>query len=340
MHWSAVFRSFRSGCGKQTAFLFKPALELRVRQCIEQTHHTNRDRGFLDQLDLIASAADWARFAVEADDEARGHKKDRMRRSCERSAQCCAACSVSCALRSASRCRGSRCRQRPRRNWRTASASRSSESSARFIEASVVNSEMGSRATSSHFAELRKERLDGFLVADEVCRPRRSRHGRGSRGDKLVELCEHLGGGLGARHPPIKLYDVAKLTGKWTAARELNADSGDGVELQESRSAGSVTWSRRFEKFFRLEKLPCAPAHFPDLDGNFASMTCSASPEIDAKNQPPDERWGHDVNSGAANDHRLPAQAWRESTTSSVSLCCGSMPPVKTRFDPIKIGVA
>jgi hypothetical protein len=102
--------------------------------------------------------------------------------------------------------------------------------------------------------ELRKERLDGFLVADEVVVHEVDMVAV-AEAIKLVELCEHLGIGLGARHPPVKLYDVAELAGKWTA-RELYADMEIILEFQEiearDRRPGHVGL-----KFLRLE-LPFA----------------------------------------------------------------------------------
>src|SRR5207247_7802238 len=41
---------------------------------------------------------------------------------------------------------------------------------------------------------------------------------------ECIELGEHLLRHLGARHPSVKLYDVAELASEWTSARILHAD--------------------------------------------------------------------------------------------------------------------
>ena len=111
--------------------------------------------------------------------------------------------------------------------------------------------------------EFRQERLDGLLVADEVVVDEVDMAAI-AEAIELVELGEHLGVGLGARHPPVELDDVAELAGERAAARELHADVEIVVEFQQiearDRRLGHVDL-----KFLRLE-LPFARARFPGFD--------------------------------------------------------------------------
>src|ERR1700736_481343 len=57
----------------QPAFLLKPARELRVRQCVEQAHHADRDRRLLDKVDHVIRHR--LLLAIEADDETRSDEE-------------------------------------------------------------------------------------------------------------------------------------------------------------------------------------------------------------------------------------------------------------------------
>ena len=111
--------------------------------------------------------------------------------------------------------------------------------------------------------ELRKERLDGLLVADEVVVHEVDVTAI-AQAVELIELCEHLCVGLGAWHAPVKFDDVAELAGERAAARELHADVEIVVEFQEiearDRRLGDVDL-----KFLRLEDA-FVRARFPGFD--------------------------------------------------------------------------
>ena len=111
--------------------------------------------------------------------------------------------------------------------------------------------------------EFRQERLDGLLVADEVVVDEVDVAAIAEAIER-VELREHLRVGLGARHAPVELDDVAELAGERAAARELHADVQVVVEFQEiearDRRLGHVDL-----KFLRLE-LPFTRARFPGFD--------------------------------------------------------------------------
>jgi hypothetical protein len=111
--------------------------------------------------------------------------------------------------------------------------------------------------------EFRQKRLDGLFVADEVVVDEVDMAAIAEAIER-VELGKHLRVGLGARHPPVKLDDVAKLAGERAAARELHADVEIVVEFQQiearDRRLGHVDL-----KFLRLE-LSFARARFPGFD--------------------------------------------------------------------------
>src|SRR6516164_5450478 len=244
---------------KQAAFLFKPAPELRVRQRIEEAHHANRDRRLLDQINHRIRCR--LRFAVEADDEARGDEKTG------------GVDGVNALRNAATRV--------------LLLAHRDQSSGIGTLDADKHTDEVGARHQLQQFrvvgeidrcfrcelerkiarfqppCEFWKERLDSFLVADEVV-VHEVDMASIPQAIEFIELCEHLGIGLGARHPPVELYDVAELAGKWTAARELYADMEIVVEFQEIE-----TRDRRFGyvslEFFCLE-LPFARSRFLGLN--------------------------------------------------------------------------
>src|SRR6516162_1886636 len=281
---------------KQAAFLFKPAPKLSVRQRIQQAHHANRDRRLFDHIDHRISRR--LGFAVEANDEARGNEKTG------------GVDGVNALRNAATRV--------------LLLAHRDQSSGIGTLDADKHTDEIGARHQLQQFrvvgeidrcfrcelerkiarfqppCQFWKERLDSFLVADEVV-VHEVDMAAIAQAIEFIELCEHLGIGLGARYPPVELYDVAELAGKWTAARELYADMEIVVEFQEiearDRRLGHIGL-----KFFRLE-LPLARARFPGLNEIVDDVFGLAH---DAKIGGQIEM-GTRCDSGAANDHWLPA---------------------------------
>ena len=111
--------------------------------------------------------------------------------------------------------------------------------------------------------EFGQECLDGLLVADEVV-VHEVDVAAIAQAVELVEFREHLGVGLGARHAPVKLDDVAELARERAAARELHADVQVVVKFQEVE-AGDRRLGHVDLKFFRFE-LPFTRPRFPGFD--------------------------------------------------------------------------
>src|SRR5215831_18171184 len=121
--------------------------------------------------------------------------------------------------------------------------------------------------------ELWQERLDGFLVANKVVVDEVDITAI-AKPAELVEFGEHLCVSFGARHASVKLDDVAKLAGKWAAARELHANVEIVVEFQEVE-ARDRRLSHVDLEFFRLEQ-PVARARLPGFDEFVDDALCFA----------------------------------------------------------------
>src|SRR5215469_4867383 len=206
-HCALVSAQIRAlGIGMQAAFLIESARELGVRQCVEEAHHANRNRRFLDQLNH--SFRHRLRLAIEADYEARGHKKtggvDRVD-----------------AVRNVT----------PRVLLFT---HRNKRRSVRALDADKDPYEIGTLQQQQELGvvgeiergfgrelewitlcfepvcELWQERLDGFLIANKVVIDEVD-IAPIAKPVELVEFGKHLGVRFDARDASVKLDDVAKL---------------------------------------------------------------------------------------------------------------------------------
>src|SRR4029079_3629348 len=169
----------------------------------------------------------------------------------------------------------------------------------------------------------RQEQLHRLLVADEIVV------------DEVdvpaiaelvapVQLGQHLGFGLSARHAPVKLNDVAEFAGKWATARELNADVEVAIRLQQVEARDRALGYVGFE-FLGLEHAP-ARSCLPGRD-EFVNDAFGFAEHLEIRRA---IGVRHEVTAGPPMATGLPL-ARQRSMTATMSLCCGSMPPVMTR---------
>ena len=277
---------------------------------------------------IIASAAEFS-FAVEADDEAGGHEKTRR-------------IELVNALGNAAPCVLLLAHRNQRRGIGTLDADEDSDEIGPFqqrqefgivgeIKRRLSRELEGIVARLKPLRELGQECLDRLLVADEVVVDEIDMAAI-AQIVQCVELRQHLGVGLGARHAAVKLNNVAKLAGERTAARELHANMEIIVEFQKiearDRRLGDVGL-----KLLRLE-LAFARACIPRLDETVDDVLGFTN---DAKIGGFIEVWTR-CDARAANDDRLSASVTEIDDIECVALL-RQHPAGKDHIGPIDVVV-
>ena len=135
-----------------------------------------------------------------------------------------------------------------------------------------------------------------------------------------VQLGQHLGVGLGARHAPVELDDVAEFAGEWTTARELHADIEVAIGFQQVEPRDRALAYVDFE-FLGLEHA-AARSCLPGRD-EFVNDAFGFAEHLEVRRAIDVRHRGH---SRPADDDRF-ARCAAQSMTATVSLCCASCRP-------------